>query len=95
MIMPIFNWTGKSYDIEIGDINDIASIEMTVLSGDEVCTVFYKDGKEKVFDSSIEAHDNRAVGYNDDIYVVFDIAEGINLLLSDDFVNRTSSYWHL
>lgn len=57
------------------DISEIQSAKMTVMGGDEILEVNYKDGKKKVFDAGC----NRAIGLVDDAYPVYDKHLGINL----------------
>lgn len=75
--------------VDVGDIETVKNMSITVLSGDEILTVSYKDGTEKEFDPS----DDRFWDFYDGWYVVYDEDEGVNLLNDEKFVDRLSSYW--
>lgn len=52
MIIDIVDYKDERIKVDIGDIENIDYIEVEVLTGDEVITVWYKDGTYKDLDSS-------------------------------------------
>lgn len=52
MIIDIVDYKGDRIPVYIGDIENIDYIQVEVLTGDEVITVWYKDGTYKDLDSS-------------------------------------------
>ena len=52
MIINIVDYKDERIKVDIGDIENIDYIDVDVLSGDEVITVWYKDGTYKDLDSS-------------------------------------------
>lgn len=52
MIINIVDYKDERIPAYIGDIENIDYIQVEVLSGDEVITVWYKDGEYKELDSS-------------------------------------------
>lgn len=44
MNINIFNWTNKSFDTGI-DVSEVASITVTILSGDELFVIVKKNGE--------------------------------------------------
>lgn len=58
------DYTDDRKEFIIPDFENVESIEITILSGDEIADITYKDGKEISFDSS----DDRIIAYNDDYY---------------------------
>lgn len=77
----------KQIPVDIDNLEDVLSIYITILSGDEIATVIDKDGKMKKYDSS----DCRYIDYYDDEYCLYSKAENINLI--PDFQKREKSYW--
>ena len=73
---------------DIGNIEDIASIFIEVITGDEIANVLYKDCTIKVFDSSC----TRIHDFYDYKYLLYDVNTRINLLNDEIFLNRETSY---
>ena len=65
---------------------DVLSVFITVLTGDEIATVMFEDGHEEKFDSS----ENRTMDFYDGSYWLYQKGS-INRL--DKFLERGSSYW--
>ena len=86
MEITLFDFESTTKTFEIGELEDICMIEITVLSGDEIATVWYKDYTLRRFDSS----DNRFIDYHDDEYRIYDIADGTNVI--DAWKEREDSY---
>ena len=68
------------------DLDKILRIDIEVLSGDEVATVTFTDGKKKTYDSS----DCRIMDFYDGEYTIYSKSEGINII--DKWEKRESSY---
>ena len=81
----------KTKVVDVGDIKEIGSIYIDVISGDEVLVVVYKDYTIKEFDSSNTRCEDRHEG----IYLIYNEQLGINLLKDEDFLNRKNSYDYL
>lgn len=89
MKLKLMDYSDKLFEYEIGDLNTIDSIQIDVISGDEVGDVIYKDGSYKIFDT---ANSDRLEDFFDGSYVVYDINDDINLLNDLEWVNRKTSY---
>lgn len=90
MKLTLIDFERNVLTVDVGDIKDIARISITILSGDEVAFVTYKDGATNVFDSS----STRIIDYWDGEYTVYDVSTGVNLLDDDHWKTRgTSYYW--
>lgn len=85
--IEIMDWQGKKTAVDI-DMDEVGAINLNIVSGDEILLVVYKDYTTKRFDSSRD----RRMDYDDGSYVVFNEAEGINLLEDDKWLHRESSY---
>lgn len=66
MIINIVDYKDERIPVYIGDIENIDYIQVDVLSGDEVITVWYKDGTYDDWDSSVY----RGTDYYDGDYKV-------------------------
>lgn len=66
MIINIVDYKDERIKVDIGDIENIDYISVDVLSGDEVITVWYKDGMFDDWDSS----ECRGTDYYDGEYEV-------------------------
>ena len=51
--MKLFNYADESIDIDV-DLDDpsVLSANMLVFSGDEILSVLYRDGSERVYDQT-------------------------------------------
>ena len=65
MYLRIYDYKNKAKDIELPD-KEIQTIYVTVLTGDEVVEVTFKDGSIEEYDSS----DSRLIDYYDGSYEV-------------------------
>lgn len=65
MYLRIYDYKNRAKDIELPD-KEIQTIEVTVLSGDEVVEVTFKDGSVEEYDSS----DSRLMDFYDGSYEV-------------------------
>lgn len=92
MTIKLLNYLGVPVEVDIGDFNNVARMTMEVVTGDEVLNVVYKNYDVKIFDSS----DDRTVEVHDDKYEVYYFDNpGPNILDNEEFMNRTSPYWHM
>ena len=86
MEIALFDYEATKKTFDIGELKDISKIEITILSGDETAEVYYKDSAILWFDSS----DDRLIDHCDDVYIVYDIADGTNII--DAWMKREDSY---
>lgn len=73
-------------NIDLDKLDEIQRIEIRVITGDEICKIQYKDGKEEFFDSS----NSRLTDYYDYEYTLYDALTNKNLI--EKFLKRKSSY---
>lgn len=74
-------------DIDLDNLEDILSLHVLVLSGDEVLTVTYKGGSYVRYDSS----SCRVIGFYDGEYALYDSEVGINKI-TDEYLKSENSY---
>lgn len=87
--LMLMNYENRLFDtgIELSRLGeDVLSVFITVLSGDEIATVIFEDGHEEEFDSS----EDRIMDSYDGSYCLYQKGV-INKL--DKFLGRGSSYW--
>lgn len=89
MIVKLFEYREHYVLVEVGNIETIDRMIITVISGDEVLTVMYKDGTERDYDSS----DCRVMNFLDFQYEIYNDKTGVNKFNNKEFMNRTNSYW--
>ena len=65
MIFNIYDCKGRATKVDTGN-KEVRRLLVQVLSGDEVVTVEYSDGTDKIYDSS----NNRVINYFDGSYSV-------------------------
>ena len=88
MILTIMDYDNHKRNVNIGKKDDIASISISVISGDEIAEVIYKDYTKKCFDSS----DCRMYDFFDDEYTIYNFQEENNLIDNPLWQKRKSSY---
>ena len=88
MKIKLLDYDSQSFEYDIGDLSHIACIDLEVVSGDEIATVLYQDGRTTVFDTS----PNRIIDFNDGGYTIYKPSENINLLDDKKWINRETSY---
>ena len=88
MIIELMDYQNKKVTFDIGNIEDIVSIIIEVITGDEISTVLYKNYTTKVFDSSC----TRIGNYFDYEYTLYDVINGVDHLSDEIFLNRKTSY---
>ena len=91
MKIKLFDCEDKISFVDVGDIKEIGSMYIEVLSGDEVLYVVYKDYTIKEFDSS----NTRCEDCHEGGYPIYNKQIGINFLKDEDFLNRKDSYDYL
>lgn len=88
MTITILNYQNVKKEVEVGELKDIRSMTVSVVTGDEILNVTYKDGTEKRFDSC-EVGD-RTKDFFDGEYVLYDTTTEpeINELENEEWKNR-------
>ena len=81
MKIKLLDYETKTKVVDVGDIKEIGSMYIEVISGDEVLVVVYKDYTIKTFDSSNTRCEDRHEGR----YLIYNEQLGINLLKDKDF----------
>ena len=89
MVIDLLDYAGRRVLVEVGDIETIERMIISVISGDEVLTVTYKDGTEREYDSS----DCRNMNFFDFQYEIYNAETGVNKFDIEEFMNRTNTYW--
>lgn len=89
MIVKLLDYQNRAVNVDVGDIENIGSMTIEVVTGDEVLTVVYKDYTIKKFDSC----DSRIEDCFDARYEIYNSITGVNEFNNKTFVNRTTSYW--
>ena len=90
MVITVYDWNNKPkfIDVPVESIDDIVSIDIRILSGDEAGAINLKDGTTILFDAS----DDRCMTYYDGDYTLSDpedIRKWIEFKLGN---SRTISY---
>ena len=91
MKIKLLDCEDKISFVDIGDIKEIESMDIDVITGDEVLVVLYKDYTIKKFDSS----NTRCKDHLDARYPIYNKITGLNLLKDENFLNRIDSYDYL
>lgn len=70
MVITVYDWSNKPkfIDVPAESIDDIASIDISIVSGDETGSINLKDGTIILFDAS----DDRCMAFYDGDYTVSD-----------------------
>ena len=89
MNFELLDFASNRITFDVGDLDNIARMYITVISGDEVLTVIYKDYNVEIFDSS---NDRLHYFFNDE-YDIYNPDIDIDLLECRSFIERESSYW--
>lgn len=87
MKIKILDYKNKAKEVDVGELKDIRKMTVKVITGDEILNVTYKDGTDKIFDSS----DDRMRSFYDGNYELYnnDIEPEINELENPEWLNRT------
>lgn len=86
MILQLMDWEHNKRDFDIGDLEDIVDMTVSVVSGDEVLTVIRMDGSKDRYDSGT----NRIIPYYDGEYTIYHAFSDLNIL--DEWAKRKSPY---
>ena len=78
-------------EIDLDNLEQLSIINVKVLSGDEVVTVYFKDGTTKIWDSS----NCRIRDFFDDDYILYSEykSKEENEKMLSGFLSRKNSYW--
>ena len=78
-------------EIDLDNLEQLSMIKVQVISGDEVVTVYFKDGTAKFWDSS----NCRIYDFLDDEYILYSEykSKGENEKMLSGFLSRKNSYW--
>ena len=88
LVLMTFNGIKTAVNID----KPVKSIEITIMSGDEVASVIYEDGTQDIYDSATMCGNYRIVDYFDDEYTLYSVPDGIDLI--DKFDKRKATYWN-
>ena len=86
MTLQIMNCYDDKIDVDIGELEEIRTISITVLSGDEILKATKKNGENISEDSDRHA---RCISFFDGEYTIFDSDTGVNLI--EEWKNRKDS----
>ena len=91
--MKLLSYEGESVEIDV-DLDDpsILAAIVSVISGDEVLSVLYRDGSESEYDACYLAGMWRAYDYRDGSYLV--VINGKWRVDKEAFLSRKDSYWN-
>lgn len=101
MELTLMNYRNDKVSVDIGDREDIGTIFISIISGDEIAHITYKDFSQKRFDSNELLGELRLMDFDDgcymlyninECYMLYNINEKDNLLDNPKWINRTSSY---
>lgn len=92
MKLEIMNYENERISIDVGDRENIATIYIRVISGDEVAEVTYKDYSKKIFDSAILLHNYRSMDYNDYEYEIYNFQKEDNAIDNPQWLKRGTAY---
>lgn len=87
MELTLLNYKGDKTVVDIENIEDIARMDIDIVSGDEILGMIRKD-----FTKTSVASDQALVSFYDGGYTIYDITDGTNLINDSKWLNRTSSY---
>ena len=86
-----FNNALTETEIDLDNLEQLSMINVQVISGDEVVTVYFKDGTTKIWDSS----NCRFYDFFDDEYILYSEykSKEENEKMLSGFFSRKKSYW--
>ena len=88
MQITLMNYNDEKTAFEVGELQDIATMEIEIVSGDEILCVTYNDGSSATFDTGLD----RIMDFYDGDYVLYDKNAETNLLDDENWLNRADSY---
>ena len=86
--ITLLDYVGNKVVFDVGEKDSIATIDLSVITGDEIANVVYKDYSRKRFDT----RDDRMTDYFDDEYELYDFRSQTNLIDNPIWKTRRSSY---
>jgi len=89
MKIKILDYTDQPQEVDVGELENIKQITMSIISGDEILDVEYFDGKTKIFDS---CSNDRILDFDDGNYILYSEEESINRLNDPRWLDREDSY---
>lgn len=92
MNIEIMNYNDERVSVDIGKKEDIAVIDIQIVSGDEIAHVIYKDYSRKYFDSASLLNNFRIMDYNDAEYEAYNASKENNIIDNPNWLNRKTSY---
>lgn len=90
MNITIMNYINEKVTVDVG--NNVATITIDVISGDEVARVINKDYTTTIYDSAYIIGDWRISDFYDDSYEVYNFQKEENLIDNPLWTNRKTSY---
>ena len=90
--LVLMNYQGEKADtgFSIDDLSNVLRIDITVVTGDEIATIIFKNGEKMRFDSADVLDCLRRTDFYDYEYCLFNSYDGTNKF--EAFNNRSSSY---
>lgn len=88
--ITLMDYAGKKTEFSIPNFEDVLTIVIQIVTGDEIAMVIYDDGTIDEFDSSGDRLNN----YFDGEYTVYNKVKGINFLDDPKFLEREDSYFN-
>ena len=70
--LKIMDYRDKKVSVKINNFENVIKITISVVSGDEIMNVLYKDYTEENFDSCYMLGNYRIMGFNDGEYCIYD-----------------------
>ena len=86
MKLQIMNCYDEKTDVDIGELSEILSISILVLSGDEILKVLKKDGSWNEVDSDTHG---RCINFYDGEYTIYDSVSNTNKI--EEWAKRKDS----
>lgn len=71
MVLKLKNYNNEIAEAEIGNLDEILTIGISVVSGDEIAMVVYETGGFRNFDSARILNKPRFTDYEDCAYVIY------------------------
>lgn len=91
-VLELMDFTNTKHetDIDLDELDKIDSITISVISGDEIATITYKNGETVSIDADILADGKRFHDDYDGTYILYS-SGSVNRL--DEFEKRSDTYW--
>ena len=90
MNIEIMNYNDERVGVDVGE--DVAIINIQIVSGDEIAYVIYKDYSQECFDSAVLLHNLRSMDFDYGEYEVYNANKENNLIDNPVWLNRKTSY---